>query len=135
MNELFGIMCGLVQTLPRTARVHRPESRWYDIVDPIFEIYEGPVVTGAAELMEAETIFTPELMPLGARWASGEPLADLLREIDNPTDLSGDLVGAFRRAKDLIGQLRNVYWEDDERRRDLSELIRRVTRDEVQVVD
>ena len=73
-------------------------------------------------------------MPLGERWARGDSLADLLDEIDNPTDLSGDLVGAMRRAKDMIGQLRYVYYEDEALRRDLAQLMRDVSRDEVQVL-
>jgi hypothetical protein len=32
--------------------------------------------------------------------------------LTSPTDISGDLVGAFRRAKDLAGQLIDV-WADD----------------------
>jgi superfamily II RNA helicase len=133
-DELFGVMCGLVQTLPRSARVSRPSSRWREVVDPLFEVYLSDAVQSAGELTDTEPVFTPELMPLGARWAQGASLSELMDEISNPTDLSGDLVGALRRAKDMIGQLRAVYYDDRDRRRELGALIRKVTRDEVEVV-
>lgn len=133
-DELYGVMCGLVQTLPRSARVAHGGAKWRDIHGRIFSIYQSDVVQGAALLTDTEVVCTPEVMPLGERWAKGESLPELMKEINNPTDLSGDLVGALRRAKDLISQIRAVYIEDDERRKMLSELMRRVTRDEVEVV-
>jgi ATP-dependent RNA helicase HelY len=134
-EELFGVMCGFVQTLPRAARVHRPDRKWRAITDPIYDIVQSDVVRQAAELTGAEVIFTPEIMPLGERWAKGESLALIMREIENPTDLSGDMVGSFRRAKDLIGQLRNVYAADPDRRKLFGAILRQVTRDEVEVID
>jgi superfamily II RNA helicase len=134
-EELFGVMCGFVQTLPRSARVRRPDRKWRDIISPIYDTVESDVVRQAAELTGAEVIFTPEIMPLGERWAKGDSLGSIMREIENPTDLSGDMVGAFRRAKDLIGQLRNVYHTDADRRKMLGEVLRLVTRDEVEVID
>ncbi len=134
-EELFGIMCGLVQTLPRQARVRKPTEKWWSIFETLHDIYDSEVVTVAEELIGLPTVFTPELMPLGERWARGEKLANLLEDIHNPTDMSGDLVGAFRRAKDLIGQLRHVHYTDEHRRRELTALLRQVTRDEVEVLD
>ena len=58
-----------------------------------------------------------------------------MEHIHAPTDVTGDLVGAFRRAKDLVGQVRMVAIEDKSRGEALLELIRRVSRDEVMVVD
>lgn len=135
-QELFGTMCGLVATLPRSARVRRPEDdKWWEIFHKFNTIYESDIIANAEALVFAETVFTPELMPLGELWASGESLARILEEIQNPTDLSGDLVGVFRRAKDMIGQLRDVYFSDVDRRRELTRLIRDVSRDEVEVLD
>lgn len=134
--QLFGVMCGLVQTLPRTAKVHAPDDdRWWGIFEAINEVYESDVVADGDELVGQESVFTPELMPLGERWAKGESLSALLMDIRNPTDMSGDLVGAFRRAKDLVSQVRQVHREDEDRWRELSELLRAVTRDEVEVLD
>jgi ATP-dependent RNA helicase HelY len=135
-EELFGVMCGLVQTLPRSARVRRPDDdKWWGLFDAITAIRESDIVADAELLMDQDTVYTPELMPLGERWARGDSLATILEDIRNPTDMSGDLVGAFRRAKDLIGQLRHVYLADEHRRRELSVLLRQVTRDEVEVID
>jgi superfamily II RNA helicase len=134
-EELFGVMCGFVQTLPRSARVRRGAPKWRAIIDPIYDIAQSDVVLQAAELTGGEVIFTPELMALGERWAKGDSLALIMREIENPTDLSGDMVGAFRRAKDLIGQLRHVYAADPDRRKQFGEILRQVTRDEVEVID
>ncbi len=134
-EELFGIMCGLVQTLPRQARVRKPGEKWWPIFEHLHDVFDSEVVTVGEELIGMETVFTPELMPLGERWANGEKLVNLLEDINNPTDMSGDLVGAFRRAKDLIGQLRHVHYADTHRRRELTQLLRTVTRDEVEVLD
>jgi len=127
-------MCGLVQTLPRNARVNRGHEKWKPIIRSIFEVYDSPTVQGAATLTNSETVLTPELMALGERWAQGDPLSELMREIDCPTDLSGDIVGALRRAKDMVSQVRAVYFDDEDRRKELSALIRKVTRDEVEAV-
>ena len=135
-EELFGVFTGLVQTLPRTARVSRPEDeRWWEIFDAVQRVFESDVVYDSQFLTGQEIVFVPPLMPLGAMWARGESLETILQEISNPTDLSGDIVGAFRRAKDLVGQLRAVYHEDEDRRKDLTNLIRSVSRDEVEVID
>lgn len=134
-EELFGIMVGLVQTLPRTAKVFLPDEKWFPIFEELEKVYEGEIVVGAEELMDQESTYTPELMPLGERWAKGESLSSLLNDIRNPTDLAGDLVGGFRRAKDLVSQVRQVHVADEQRWRELTEVLRKVTRDEVQVLD
>ena len=68
--------------------------------------------------------------------AEGRALGEILDQIISPTDISGSLVGAFRRAKDLAGQLRGVWQEEDpELASALRDLIRSVSRDEVEVVD
>ena len=133
-EELYGVMCGLVQTLPRSARVRRPPEKWDTIMARIAEIYRTDVVQGAARLTNNEVVLTPELMHFGERWAMGESLPALMEDIDSPTDLSGDLVGALRRAKDLISQIKGVYQDDEWRRKQLTKLMREVTRDEVEAV-
>lgn len=134
-EELFGVMTGLSQNLPRTARVRRPsDEKWWNIFNSIEDVFGSDIVYGSQQLVGNECTFTPELMPLGEMWAEGKSLAEISVEIDNLTDLSGDLVGAFRRAKDLVGQVRKISWEDVPRRDELRDLMRRVTRDEVEVV-
>ena len=135
-DELFGILCGLVHSLPRKATVDKPKNdKWWEIFSAINGVYESDLVQDAAELTDTPSTFTPEMMPLGERWARGESLQEILQLIHHKTDLSGGLVGAFRRGKDLVGQLREVHAEDDQRRKELAALIRRVSRDEVQVLD
>ena len=75
------------------------------------------------------------MIPIGHWWATGRPLEDILLEVTYQTDISGGLVGAFRRAKELAGQLRGVWSHDVGRVSELDALIRKVTRDEVEVVD
>ena len=134
--EIFGVFTGLVQTLPRTAKVSQPrDDKWWGIFERIGAVHQSDVVFNSQVLSQQEVDFVPPLMPLGEMWARGVTLETVLREISNPTDLSGDIVGAFRRAKDLVGQLRAVYYEDEERRRELTDLIRSVSRDEVEVID
>jgi superfamily II RNA helicase len=135
-EEIFGVMTGLVQSLPRTARVAKPnDEKWWAYFDAIGEVFESEPVWGAQELVGEETTFTPPLMPLGERWAHGDALHEILADVSNPTDLSGDLVGAFRRAKDLVGQLRNVVADDEIRRKELTAVLKAVSRDEVEVID
>jgi superfamily II RNA helicase len=134
--ELFGVFTGLVQTLPRTAKVNKPRNdKWWPIFEEIGAVFESDIVFDSQYLSQQEVVCVPALMPLGEMWASGVSLETILRDISNPTDLSGDIVGAFRRAKDLVGQLRAVYYEDEERRKELTTLIRSVSRDEVEVID
>jgi hypothetical protein len=75
------------------------------------------------------------MIPIGHWWATGQSLDDILMQITYQTDISGGLVGAFRRAKELAGQLRGVWAHDSARVAELDAMIRRVTRDEVEVVD
>ncbi len=134
--ELFGVFTGLVQTLPRTAKVNEPrDDKWWKIFERIGPVFESDVVYNSQFLSQQEVVYVPPLMPLGEMWARGVSLETILREINNPTDLSGDIVGAFRRAKDLVGQMRAVYFEDEDRRKELTALIRAVSRDEVEVID
>lgn len=133
-EELYGVCCGLVAGLPTKARVGRPDKKWREIQERIFAIFQSDPVQHAAQILGVEPVCSLELMPLGERWAQGDKLAEINAAIDNPTDLSGDLVGAFRRAKDLISQLKDIYQEDEQRIKGLNQLSRRVTRDEVHVL-
>jgi superfamily II RNA helicase len=135
-EELFGTMCGLVVELSRTAKVRKPsDDKWWAIFAKFNEVYESDIVVNAEDLVDSHAVFTPEVMPLGERWANGDSLNEILEDIKNPTDMSGDLVGTFRRGKDMVGQIRDVYFSDADRRKELTRLIRKVSRDEVEVLD
>ena len=72
---------------------------------------------------------------MGRAWAEGKSLPELLVRISARTDIAGDLITGFRRAKDLAGQLRDVWKQDPAKAAMLSKLIRDVSRDEVEVLD
>ena len=134
-EQIFAVTCGMVQTFPKRVKFAHPPDEWRPIVRQIFDVFDSDVVRSAEALTSQPTVFTPDLLPLGERWALGDSLASILESIHTPIDISGDLVGTFRRAKDLCGQLRNLYHDVPERRRELTALLRRVTRDEVEVID
>jgi uncharacterized protein YoxC len=67
-------------------------------------------------------------------WAQGKSLAEIMAHVESPTDVTGDLVGAFRRAKELAGQLKALWIDDEAKVAEINRLIREVTRDEVSVV-
>ncbi len=134
-EETFGLCAGLVQELPRqtSVRAHLPQGL-EERIPMIISAFEGEIVGDAMELAGGDPRCDPEMMALGCLWAEGEELGKLMRRVRSRTDISGDLVGAFRRAKDLVGQLRLVFWEDEPRRRALADVIRAVSRDEVEAV-
>jgi ATP-dependent RNA helicase HelY len=133
--RLFGVLCGITNELPRHAHLtaRRPhEDR--ALARLIQRVRFGDVVVGAEDLGSGDVSWDEDVMHLGRRWAEGVPLLDLVAEISSDTDISGDLVTGFRRAKDLVGQLRDVYAEIPDRADMLAELARSVSRDEVEVV-
>lgn len=133
---LFGVLCALTNELPRAASrnfwLQREEKR---LARDIEVIVTSSIVSHAAEIAGAPWTFDPDLLPLGRAWAEGKSLQDLLLMVQSTTDISGDLITGFRRAKDLLGQLKEVYAEIPGRSEGLRELIRKVSRDEVEVVD
>ncbi len=135
-STLFGVLCALTNELPRNASHNfflRREDR--KIARDIEQVVRSPMATHAAEIAGVPWTYDPDLIPLGREWADGRPLQELLMMIQSATDISGDLITGFRRAKDLAGQLRDVYAELPDRRQMIAELIRNVSRDEVEVVD
>jgi superfamily II RNA helicase len=134
-EDLFGVCCGLVADLPPkvtvTLRVPRPISQ---ILDSILDVFESDIIETAMELAGGEPRYDPRVMALGVQWAHGESLADLLTHVRGNSDHAGDLVVAFRRAKDLLGQLRHVYQNEEQRLAELRAIIRAVTRDEVEAI-
>ena len=131
---LFGVLCGMCAELPRGVIVHAARE-FRRLARTIAQVQESAVVTGAAELTGAQVVWDHQLIPIGKAWAEGESLGAILDGVVSPTDISGSLVGAFRRAKDLAGQLRDVWSDFPDRTAELTALIRSVSRDEVEVVD
>ncbi|MFT5682077.1 MAG: superfamily II RNA helicase, partial [Myxococcota bacterium] len=135
VDVLFGVCCGMCAELPRGVGV--PESRQYKgLGRQIAQVQGSDVVLAAEELTGLPTTWDHQFIVIGQWWAEGRSLGEILEKIISPTDISGSLVGAFRRGKDLIGQLRDVWRESQpERAAELRDLIRSVSRDEVEVVD
>ena len=135
-DELFGILTGLVQDLPRSVNIKEPmRGRWAQLRDKIKAVRDSEVVREAEELQGLAIQWAPELMPFGHMWAEGKSLATILLLIQSETDVSGDLVGAFRRAKDLASQLRKAFDGDEHMTQRLTKIMKKVSRDEVEVVD
>ncbi len=133
-SVLFGVLTATCMELPRGAftrlgREHKGLARGIE------RIRRSEMVLAAEEMTHAEVVYDPQLIGFGQLWAEGRPLNEILLNLTSPTDISGDLVGAFRRAKDLAGQLIDVWADDPGRVSMLRMLIRSVSRDEVEVVD
>ena len=92
------------------------------------------MVKAADYIAQTETTWDPRLIGLGKSWAMGKGLNEVLADVYSPTDVSGDLVGAFRRARELAGQLKALWLEDEARTTEINHLILTVTREEVAVV-
>ena len=133
--DLFGVLCGIGSNFPRSARLNgRPNGQERRRSREIEAVVASDLVVGAAELSHTPVGWSGEMSHLGRLWASGTPLQELLLAIESPTDISGDLITSFRRAKDLAGQLKDVYRSDTAKVQELAQIIRTVSRDEVEVV-
>lgn len=134
--ELFGVLCAMTNELPRRVfRNFRPTPQDKRLAREIRDIRYSDRVLDAEELSGVTYAWDPDLMILGRAWASGESLQDILMLVRSETDISGDLITGFRRAKDLAGQLKDVYADIPDRREAIEDMIRTVSRDEVEVVD
>jgi superfamily II RNA helicase len=132
---LFGVACAVTNELPRSSRrLWRPDPRDRGLLARLKQVRFSGIVVDAEEISGTQYSWDSDLLHLGRRWAAGDPLADLVAQITSRTDLSGDLITGFRRAKDLLGQLRMVYADDPSHAAAIKQLIRTVTRDEVEVV-
>jgi ATP-dependent RNA helicase HelY len=135
-SQLFGVLCSVTNELPRKVQTNF-RSRGDDraLARLIKQIRHSDPVLDAEEMTGLQYDFDPNLITLGRAWADGDSLQDILMMIHSETDVSGDLITGFRRAKDLAGQLRDVYQDLPDRVEMLKTLIRTVRRDEVEVVD
>lgn len=133
---IFGALCALSDTFARSVVVReRPVAEMGKLAREMRQIRFGAVVRACEDSLGVPVTFTPELIPFGVGWYQGRSLQELMMLIESPTDISGDLVSAFRRAKDLSVQLRRVYQEDPFMGEKLRGIARVVSRDEVEVVD
>jgi ATP-dependent RNA helicase HelY len=131
---LFGVLCGMTGELPRGAQT-RWGKRSRGVAHRIDAIHASDIVREAEQMSGIRVPWDPQLVPFGQGWAAGKSLPELLMNVESPTDISGTMVGTFRRAKDLVQQLRDVWRDDPDKVTELDGLVRGVTRDEVEVVD
>lgn len=133
---LFGVLCALVSSFPRKAQRRYPIPREVrDLARHIEAIRHSPTVVDAETLSQDEVTFAPAWIPLGQAWVRGTDMPEILDMLDTEIDIAGDVVGTFRRAKDLCKQLAEVHADMPERADAIRDLMRRVSRDEVEVVD
>jgi hypothetical protein len=134
--RLFGVLCAVNKEFGRDVRPRiRIRGDDMGIVREVEEVRRSEIVRESEALTGNPVTWCPEMVPYGRLWAEGRPLAELIDQLDSGADISGDLVGAFRRAKDLIGQLIGVWADDRDRVAALKALLKAVSRDEVLVVD
>lgn len=133
-DTLFGIAAGMCAEFPRGANP-KPSRGDRGVAKKIDQIRESDIVRQAEEMTGVKVSWDPQMIPFGRAWAEGKSLADLLLRVECPTDVSGDLIGAFRRARDVVGQVAALFDHDPDKRKALEEVCRKVRRDEVEVVD
>lgn len=134
--RLFGLLCAVNKEFGRDVRIRlKIKGEDLQLIHKVERIRFDRVVRGSEAITKSEVCWCPEMIPYGRMWAEGKTLPELLAQLDSSADISGDLVGAFRRAKDLVGQLIDVAGHDKARGAELKKLIRDVSRDEVLVVD
>lgn len=135
-EEMYALSVGLTQELPPRVQVdlELPQALAQRLV-AIDNILTGEVVERGLALAGGEPRCDARMMALGYHWAQGAALPALLQRVRSQHDISGDIVGSLRRAKDLVGQLRALYQDQDpDKAKALRQVMHQVTRDEVEVV-
>ena len=135
-SRLFGLLCAITGRLPRSVDATAPIDRKdRELLERVDTIRMGPIVVGAARITATQDDWEPALLPLGRMWADGQPLDQILGTLHSRTDFAGSLVMVFRRAKELLSQLVDVHADAPAHAEPWRALVRRVSRDEVEVVD
>jgi len=133
---LFAVLATMSASFGPSIRAPWPRGELGKVVRRVQRIHRSDPVKRTAIEQSASPTFCAEMAPLGLAWYEGEALLDIVDAVDASADVAGLLVNAFRRAKDQASQLRDVYRvaEDEVMVDRLGEIIRTVSRDEVQVV-
>lgn len=133
---IFGAVCAMSNSFSRAVSIRvRPKGQQGKLSKAMRQIRYGEAVRNTEYAIGNQVTFTPEMISFGVSWFEGKSLQEMLLSIESATDISGDLVSAFRRAKDLCQQLKRVYEEDPYMSEKLKEILKTVSRDEVEVVD
>ena len=135
-GTLFGLLTAMTGRLPKGVHLHQrrlsPDLRKVAVAAD--HLRWADIVTSAEALTGNQVNWCPPLMEFGRSWHDGATLEDITGLYDSETDISGGLVSGFRRAKDLAGQLREAHRDHDILGPLLREIVRTVSRDEVEVV-
>lgn len=135
-SELFGVLASLCTDFPRAASLRaRIPNHLRDLSRRIMRVRRSHIVTEAERLNGVRTSFSLEVLYLAHLWGEGRSLPEIMLLVDSRSDISGDLVSAFRRAKDLLKQLKDVYRGDNTLTEKLGRIAKTVSRDEVEVLD
>ena len=133
---VFAAFCVLCNSFPRSVTVReQPRGEMKRLARELRTVRFGDIVRTTEKATGVQVTFTPEMIPFGKGWYEGKSLQELMLMLDAATDVSGDLVSAFRRAKDLASQMRRVFAEDPWMSEKLKDIMKTVSRDEVEVVD
>ena len=133
---VFAAFCVLCNSFPRSVTVReQPRGEMKRLARELRSIRFGDVVRSTEKSTGLQVTFTPEMIPFGKGWYEGKTLQELMLMLEAGTDVSGDLVSAFRRAKDMASQMKRVFAEDPWMSEKLRDILKTVSRDEVEVVD
>ena len=133
---LFGLLCAMTGRLPKGVHLysHRLPPRLRGLAVTCDEIRWSEPVQRSEALLGQEVNWCPPLMAFGEAWFNGETLEELFELYSSETDISGGLISGFRRAKDLAGQLREAHASDEHMSGLFRKIVKKVSRDEVEVV-
>jgi ATP-dependent RNA helicase HelY len=132
---LFGVCCAMTTRLPKDVELHRkPSGECRKAAQAVKRIRYSDVVRASEDISGAEVQWEPDLIAFGLAWAQGRSLAELTLTYWSKTDCSGQLISGFRRAKDLMSQMRQAIIEDEDKATALKKVITAVMRDEVVVI-
>lgn len=131
---LFGLCCGMCLELPRGTSVYDAKKH-RGFTKRVQKIARSDIVMDASYLTGQPVIWDGTVLPLGKAWAEGKDLSEILNMFHSNTDISGSLISGFRRAKDLLNQLKGVWIDFPEKHEMLKALLKDVSRDEVEVID
>jgi ATP-dependent RNA helicase HelY len=132
---LFGVLCAMTMELPRKSnRLFGLSKDQKHVARHFQRIRFSRIVVDGEELSGDSVSWDRFMIPIGIAWYRGSSLNDVVAMVETPTDISGDIINAFRRAKDIAGQLCTVYADVPEGVEKYRELMKVISRDEVVAV-
>jgi superfamily II RNA helicase len=132
---LFGVLCAMTMELPRKSnRLFGLDREQKGVARHFQRIRFSRIVVDGEELSGDSISWDRFMIPIGIAWYRGLSLNDVVTMVETPTDISGDIINAFRRAKDIAGQLCTVYADLPESVEKYRAMMKVISRDEVVAV-